>query len=52
MEILTDDVVFFSCLNQLVVVRQELGRRLGHKDVDAALNGVYCDGVMRGLDEN
>jgi hypothetical protein len=51
MEILTDDVVFCSCLNQLVVVRQELSRRLGHKDVDAALNGVHCDRVMRSLDE-
>jgi hypothetical protein len=45
-KVLTNDVVFLSRCNQLVVVRQKLSRGLGHKYMDAALNGVDGDGVM------
>lgn len=43
------DALFLGLARQLDVVLQQLDGRLGDEDVDAALDGVQRDGVVRGI---
>lgn len=43
------DAVLLGGFDQLEVVREELDGGLGDEDVDAALDGVYGNGVMSGV---
>lgn len=44
-----NDIVLARLSEQVEVVGEELGRRLGDENVDLALNGVQSDGVMGGV---
>jgi len=41
-----DDVVFFCCCDQGVVMIEGFHGRLGYQNVNASLNGIGCDIVM------